>query len=82
MIILYIILFTDLQKNGTVTTVGTTSAAMAMLSKEKKKIDVMIFNVHSTNMLSFELLVQAVAFDIISLCKYLCYSSTYVVSYV
>ncbi|MCD7469241.1 hypothetical protein HAX54_008112 [Datura stramonium] len=40
---------------------------MSMLSKGKKKFDVMIINVHSFNPLSFQLLAQAVAFDIISL---------------
>ncbi|CAN4116126.1 unnamed protein product [Withania somnifera] len=47
--------------------VDTTSAAMSMLSKGKQQIDVMILNVHSSNTLSFHLLAQAVALDIISL---------------
>ncbi|MCD7470081.1 hypothetical protein HAX54_009658 [Datura stramonium] len=50
-----------------VTTVHTASAAMSILSKEKKKIDVMIINVHSPNLHSFQLLEQSVALDIISL---------------
>ncbi|XP_049381364.1 two-component response regulator ORR21-like [Solanum stenotomum] len=40
---------------------------MLMLAKEKQKIDVMILNVYSSNLLSFDLLAQAVALDIISL---------------
>ncbi|PHU06772.1 hypothetical protein BC332_23261 [Capsicum chinense] len=47
--------------------IGTTSAAMTMLSKGKEKIDVMIINVHSLNLFSFEHLAQAVNLDIISL---------------
>ncbi|MCE2055297.1 hypothetical protein HAX54_042366 [Datura stramonium] len=50
-----------------VTTVGTASTAMSMLSKGKKKIDVMIISAQSSNPLSFELLAQTVALDIISL---------------
>ncbi|KAM3217346.1 hypothetical protein P3L10_026789 [Capsicum annuum] len=50
-----------------VTMIGTTSAAMTMLSKGKEKIDVMIINVHSLNLFSFEHLAQAVNLDIISL---------------
>ncbi|MCD7466289.1 hypothetical protein HAX54_002852 [Datura stramonium] len=47
--------------------VGKISAAMSMLSKEKKKIDVIIVNAHSLNLRSFQLLAQAVALDIILL---------------
>ncbi|KAK4729913.1 hypothetical protein R3W88_022901, partial [Solanum pinnatisectum] len=47
--------------------VDTTSAAMSMLSKGKQKIDVMIINIHPTNMISFNLLTQAMALDVISL---------------
>ncbi|XP_055812729.1 putative two-component response regulator ARR13 [Solanum dulcamara] len=43
------------------------STAMAMLSNGKKKIDAMIINIHSPYFLSFEVLIQAVALDIISL---------------
>ncbi|KAF3632530.1 hypothetical protein FXO38_26108 [Capsicum annuum] len=50
-----------------VTMIGTTSAAMTILSKGKEKIDVMIINVHSLNLFSFEHLAQAVNLDIISL---------------
>ncbi|XP_049378164.1 two-component response regulator ARR2-like [Solanum stenotomum] len=49
--------------------VGTTSAAMSMLSKGKQKIDVMIINIHPTNMISFNLLTQAMALDVISVVK-------------
>ncbi|XP_060211380.1 two-component response regulator ORR21-like [Lycium barbarum] len=47
--------------------VGKASTAMTMLSKEKEKVDVMIINVHSPDQLSFHLLSQAVALDIVSL---------------
>ncbi|KAM3217368.1 hypothetical protein P3L10_026811 [Capsicum annuum] len=47
--------------------VGTALDAMAMLSKGKQKIDVMILNIHSSNTLSFHLLARVVALDIISL---------------
>ncbi|MCD7452764.1 hypothetical protein HAX54_018066 [Datura stramonium] len=50
-----------------VVTVHTASAAMSMLSKGKKKIDVMIISVRSPNLHSFQLLEQSVALDIISL---------------
>ncbi|MCD7453588.1 hypothetical protein HAX54_021531 [Datura stramonium] len=50
-----------------VTTVSSASTAMSMLSKGKKKIDVMIISVHSSNLISFELLAQTVALDIITL---------------
>ncbi|KAM3340960.1 two-component response regulator ORR21-like [Capsicum galapagoense] len=40
---------------------------MSMLSEGKEKIDVMIVNVHSSSMLYFHLLAQAVSLDIISL---------------
>ncbi|KAH0645012.1 hypothetical protein KY284_032896 [Solanum tuberosum] len=46
--------------------VGTTSIAMSMLSKGKQKIDVMIINIHPTNMISFNLLTQAMTLDVIS----------------
>ncbi|KAJ8527680.1 hypothetical protein K7X08_015131 [Anisodus acutangulus] len=49
-----------------VTMVGMTSRTMTMLSKEKK-IDMMIINVHSPDLLSFQFLAQAVALDIVSL---------------
>ncbi|KAK4706283.1 hypothetical protein R3W88_034153 [Solanum pinnatisectum] len=42
-------------------------ATMSMLSKGKQKIDVMIINIHPTNMISFNLLTQAMALDVISL---------------
>lgn len=58
-----------------------TSTTMLMLSKEKQKVDVMILNIHSSNMPTFELLAQAVALDIISLSKYIFYSSIYYVYY-
>ncbi|KAG5583958.1 hypothetical protein H5410_044392, partial [Solanum commersonii] len=51
----------------TVITVDTTSIIVSLLSKGNQKIDVMILNVHSSNLLSFTLLAQAVALDIISL---------------
>ncbi|KAM3340968.1 hypothetical protein P3S68_028603 [Capsicum galapagoense] len=47
--------------------VGTALDAMAMLSKGKQTIDVMILNIHSSNTLSFHLLARVVALDIISL---------------
>ncbi|XP_059295646.1 two-component response regulator ORR21-like [Lycium ferocissimum] len=50
-----------------VTTVDMASTAMRILSKGKQKIDVMIVNVHSPDLLSFQLLTQAVALDIVSL---------------
>ncbi|KAH0640910.1 hypothetical protein KY285_037496 [Solanum tuberosum] len=53
--------------NYKVITVDTTSTAVSLLSKGNQKIDVMILNVHSSNLLSFALLAQAVASDIISL---------------
>ncbi|KAK4731323.1 hypothetical protein R3W88_024311 [Solanum pinnatisectum] len=46
--------------------VATTSAAMSMLSKGKQKIDVMIINIHPTNMISFNLFTQAMTLDVIS----------------
>ncbi|KAK6782296.1 hypothetical protein RDI58_020092 [Solanum bulbocastanum] len=46
--------------------VGTTSTAMSMLSKGKQKIDVMIINIHPTNMISVNLLTQAMTLDVIS----------------
>ncbi|XP_049362292.1 two-component response regulator ARR2-like [Solanum verrucosum] len=51
----------------TVITVDTTSTTVSLLSKGNQIIDVMILNVHSSNLLSFALLAQAVALDIISL---------------
>ncbi|KAH0777789.1 hypothetical protein KY290_009200 [Solanum tuberosum] len=65
----FVIKLTDLLKshNYKVTTADMTSTTMLMLAKEKQKIDVMILNVHSSNLLSFDLLAQAVALDIISL---------------
>ncbi|XP_049406384.1 two-component response regulator ARR2-like [Solanum stenotomum] len=53
--------------NYKVITVDTTSTTVSLLSKGNQKIDVMILNVHSSNLLSFALLAQAVALDIISL---------------
>lgn len=50
--------------------VGSASAAMSVLSKGKQKVDVMILNVHSSNMLSSNLVAQVVALDIVSLGKY------------
>lgn len=50
-----------------VITADTTSIAMSMLSRGKQNIDVIILNVHSSNLLSFDLLAQTVALDIISL---------------
>ncbi|XP_059306662.1 two-component response regulator ORR24-like [Lycium ferocissimum] len=50
-----------------VTTVDTALAAMSILSKGKEKIDVIIFNVHSPDRLSFQLLAQAVALNVVSL---------------
>ncbi|MCD7467501.1 hypothetical protein HAX54_004965 [Datura stramonium] len=50
-------------------TVGTTSTAMSMLFKGVEKIDVMIINVDSSNLISFQLLAHTVALDIISLCS-------------
>ncbi|XP_055814068.1 putative two-component response regulator ARR21 [Solanum dulcamara] len=47
--------------------VDTASAAMSIFSKAEQKIDVMIVNVHSSNMLSFHLLAQALDLDIVSL---------------
>ncbi|KAK4730670.1 hypothetical protein R3W88_023658 [Solanum pinnatisectum] len=55
--------------NYKVITVDTTSISMSLLSKGNQKINVMILNVHSSNLLSFALLAQAVALDIISLGK-------------
>ncbi|KAH0711962.1 hypothetical protein KY289_007921 [Solanum tuberosum] len=65
----FVTMLTDLLKlhNYKVTTADMTSTTMLMLAKEKQKIDVMILNVHSLNPLSFDLLAQAVALDIISL---------------
>ncbi|XP_015057457.1 two-component response regulator ORR26-like [Solanum pennellii] len=53
--------------NCKVTTADMTSTTMLMVSKEKQKIDVMILNIHSSNIPTFDLLAQAVALDIISL---------------
>ncbi|XP_060174429.1 two-component response regulator ORR21-like [Lycium barbarum] len=54
-----------------VMTVDMTSAAMSMLSKGKTKIDVMIINVNSLDLQSFQRLAdQAVALNIVSLCVY------------
>ncbi|XP_060206576.1 uncharacterized protein LOC132634327 [Lycium barbarum] len=50
-----------------VTIVDTALAAMSILSKGKEKIDVIIFNVHSPDLLSFQLLAQAVALNVVSL---------------
>ncbi|XP_049365727.1 two-component response regulator ORR26-like [Solanum verrucosum] len=44
------------------------SQGMSMLSKGKEKIDVMIINMNSAGLLSFQLLDQAVALDIVSIC--------------
>ncbi|XP_027767523.1 two-component response regulator ARR11-like [Solanum pennellii] len=52
-----------------VVTVDTALAAMSML-KEKQKIDVMILNVHPSNIYSFDLLAQAVVLDIVTLVVY------------
>lgn len=56
-----------------VTTVYMAHVAMSMLSKEKKKFDMMIINVHSPDSFCFKLLKQVVALDIVTLCKYLFY---------
>ncbi|KAG5583955.1 hypothetical protein H5410_044389 [Solanum commersonii] len=40
---------------------------MSMLCKKTQKIDVMILNVHPSNLYSFDLLAQAVVLDIITL---------------
>lgn len=60
----------------TVTTVGAAEMAMTMLSKGKERYDVMIINAYSPDLLSTQLLGQAVELDIISICEYFkyCYS--------
>ncbi|KAK4338914.1 hypothetical protein RND71_040376 [Anisodus tanguticus] len=50
-----------------VRTVDMALEAMSMLSKGKEKVDVMIINVNSPDLLSFQLLDQAIALDIVSL---------------
>ncbi|KAH0651710.1 hypothetical protein KY284_031622 [Solanum tuberosum] len=44
------------------------SQGMSMLSKGKEKIDLMIINMNSAGLLSFQLLDQAIALDIVSVC--------------
>ncbi|XP_055824425.1 two-component response regulator ARR11-like [Solanum dulcamara] len=51
-----------------VRTADIASEGMSMLSKGKEKIDVMIINLNSPDLLSFHLLDQAVALDIVPLC--------------
>uniref|UniRef100_M1DBH0 Type-b response regulator n=1 Tax=Solanum tuberosum TaxID=4113 RepID=M1DBH0_SOLTU len=51
-----------------VRTVDMASQGMSMLSKGKEKIDLMIINMNSAGLLSFQLLDQAVALDIVSVC--------------
>ncbi|KAK6783943.1 hypothetical protein RDI58_017397 [Solanum bulbocastanum] len=51
-----------------VRTVDMASQGMSMLSKGKEKIDLMIINMNSADLLSFQLLGQAVALDIVSIC--------------
>ncbi|XP_060174316.1 putative two-component response regulator ARR20 [Lycium barbarum] len=65
----FVIQMVDLLKSYAykVTAIDTASAAMRILSKGKEKIDVMIVNVYSPDLLSFQLLTQAVALDIVSL---------------
>ncbi|KAJ8562422.1 hypothetical protein K7X08_011713 [Anisodus acutangulus] len=53
--------------NYKVTTVDIASVAMSVLSKGKKNIDVMIINVNSPDLLSFQLLAQGLGLNIISL---------------
>ncbi|XP_060175172.1 two-component response regulator ORR21-like [Lycium barbarum] len=65
----FVIQMVDLLKSYAykVMTVDMASTAMRILSKGKEKIDVMIVNVHSPDLLSFQLLAKAVALDIVSL---------------
>ncbi|KAG5620891.1 hypothetical protein H5410_006109 [Solanum commersonii] len=53
--------------NYKVIAVDTTSTTMPMLSEGKQKIDVMILNVHLSNLIFVDLLAQAEALNIISL---------------
>nr|XP_010323484.2 putative two-component response regulator ARR20 [Solanum lycopersicum] len=51
-----------------VRTVDTASQGMSMLSKGKENIDLMIINMNSPDLLSFQLLNQAITSDIVSIC--------------